>query len=264
MRDIYISGDYTYVVRVIKVSETLLTSTAVEKIIQAEINSGTQLGPTQRWELDTQGKQLFKGFTRLGDVSEPFLEKLVGGKRCVQSTAMASLGDESSPIVAVGVIGREDQRTNIEALAKYLAFTVDIFPGGPAVEAAPDRVNTPRDEPSLLSPNREPSRSMKPAFARPVFPAAKSNPKLKKGEIELTGAVEYIGRDAKRLLMRVDSITLPGSAPAKLDSSRLKTVLFDKLPSGVVVGERITVTGKNNGVGTPIRANAIQVAEPAP
>ncbi|MHB9036126.1 MAG: hypothetical protein ACYC64_05625 [Armatimonadota bacterium] len=264
LHEVYISGDYAYVVRVIKASDTLLASTAVEKIIQEQVKSGAELGKTARWELDSQNKQLFKGFTRLAKVSEPVVEKLVGGNSCVQSIAMAPLGDESSPILAVGVMGREDLTSDVESLAKYIAFTVGILPSAPALAAPPEQVIVPREEPPLLSPNPEPSRSMYPKPARPALPATKIAPILKSGEIELAGAVESISEDRKSLVMSVESVTLPGSALRKLDSPRPKTVLLSKLPAGVVVGKRIVVIGKNKGVGAPIKADVIRFAEAAP
>lgn len=248
--DIYIADGCAYVIRIIKASDDLPASTAIEKIIQEQMKSGTKLGPTNRWEMDSRDKVLFKGCTRSIDVNEPFLVGLFGGSRCVECVAMAALGDEFSPIVEVGVMGRNDQLDDVEALAKYLAFTVSVIPDKPALSASPGKL-IQHPVPTLRNATSRPGYSSK---SKPAAPAAQKPQKLKKGEIELAGTVQSISEDGNSLVMQVSQITLPGSKPTQLNPARSKTVLFDKFPSGIAVGSRIVAIGKNDGIGKPIRA----------
>ncbi|MEN6356800.1 MAG: hypothetical protein ABFD83_06915 [Armatimonadota bacterium] len=255
VHDVYIADGCAYVIRVIKVSDDLPASTAIEKIIQEQIKSSSKLGSINRWEMDSRDKVLFKGCTRSVDVNEAFLNSLFGGSRCVECVAMAALGDEFSPIVSVGVIGRADQSDDIESLAKYLAFTVSIIPDKPALSASPGK-HILRPAPNLRSATSRPGYSSK---SKPVAPTVQKPRKLKKGEIELAGTVESLSMDSKSLVMQVSQITMPGSKPIKLDPQRSKAVLYKKLPLGIAAGSRIVVIGKNEGIGKPIRAGILAI-----
>jgi hypothetical protein len=255
LHDIYITESRAYVIRVIKASDDLPASTAIEKIIQEQTQSGSKLGSTNRWEMDSRDKVLFKGCTRSVDINEPLLKTLFGEGRCIECVSMAALGDEFSPIISAGVMGRADQSDDIEALAKYLAFTVRVVLDKPALPAPPGKLIR-RPAPALRSPASRPGYSSKSISAAPRLQQPRP---LKKGEIKLEGTIGSIDSRGASMIMQVSRITMPGSKPALLVPARQKEVLYSKLPPGVAVGNRIIVIGRNNGVGKPIRADVLAI-----
>lgn len=258
VHDLYISGGCAYDIRVLKPSSDLLASTFIEKIIQEQVKSGSALGSTSRWELDSKSKILFKGYSRFIDMTDPLLQKLFGGTRCFEGIAMSALGDELSAIIAVGVIGKIEQATDVENLAKFTAFSIGLLPAQPAVASSPGQIIS-GTSPNLISPGSKPKLSAQTKPTAPDSPITRKPGILNDGEIELNGVVESIDIADKSLVILVDQVTMPGSKPIKLSPPRQKTVLFSKLPGDISKGKRITVIGANNGAGSAIEADILIV-----
>ncbi|MCL5104970.1 MAG: hypothetical protein M1133_12770 [Armatimonadetes bacterium] len=289
--DVYISGDYAYLVKVTKTPANSISSTAIEQAIQAEAKSA----PSKRWEQDSAHKDLFKGVTRAyefdaaAQMQYPFLEKICKGKECIQTISMTPLKDESSPIITVGVIGPKTPGNEVEVKAKDIAFTLtkltatlaptarsqpepklptapQVKPGQAAPAPMPPgmrRQPVPTPTPIPSAPTHPTTATPEPRpFVRniPATPAAKPATAIKKGDIALLGSVRSIAPNRKSLTMLVEQVTLPGMSPIPLNPARQKTVCFSKLAGGISTGSKIKVVGKNKGVGKPINADVLEPA----
>lgn len=274
LSEMYVSDGLGYIVRVTRVSENALPATAVEQAIQADMQAGAALGPTKRWEIYSMKRQLFKGLNRTIKFDEPalskapFLRELVGGDTGFRSLGMAPLRDDPNAIVSVGVLGPPGRAEDIENYAKFAVFNVARTarrPGSPGQNGT-SAVRPPRPDGGRVRPGAKPlapDGEVRPAPVEMPTPAKpRIRPGLKKGDIELVGPVDKMEPARKRLTMIVDQITLPGGDPIKLDPPRSKTVLLRRMPKEVSVGTRIVVIGRNDGVGTPIRADFLDVAPP--
>lgn len=252
---VFVSGDYAYVVRVTKLPANTLASTYIEQIIQADVKSAPA-GTTRRWELDTRQGELFKGLTRpvesdLGEARA--IAKLLNGEPGVQSIAMAPVKDEKSPVLSVGVVARESLREQAELRADVLTAFLKF-----------DRLATkpkPADTPPPTPPTPEPPKPPRPAVVQPTppKPVVKPAPRytLKKGDIELAGNVTSVAEDRKSLEMSVTSVRMPGESPVKIDPPREKKVLVASLPADVKTGSKVVIAGKNAGVGKPMTAEFV-------
>lgn len=242
LRQVYTADGFAYVVKIVRTPPNFLTSTAIEQAIQADMKSGIEFGEVRRWELHTRGGELFKGLSRISPIADSalgavqFAEGLFGGERVFQSVSMAPLGDESSPILSLGVVGPIDKESDIENQAKFVAFSVGrIEKPQPVVEQKP---------------------AAPPSDRRPP---ARTPQALKKGDIELFGSVASIAADRKSLVLTVTRIRMPGGEPLKLDPPRSKRVFVTKLAENVDTGTPILVIGRNDGVGMPILADTLEV-----
>lgn len=246
LREVYVADGLAYVVKIISTPPNSLTSTAIEQAIQADMKSGAQFGEVRRWELYTRGGELFKGLSRISPVegsalgAVEYAAELFGGDRVFQSVSMAPLGDESSPILSLGVVGPADKESDIENQAKFIAFSVG-------------KVEKPR--PAVAGKPAAPPSDRRPPTATPRA--------LKKGDIELFGTVASVADDRNSLVLTVTRIRMPGGEPVKLDPPRSKRVLVKKLAENVRTGTSILVIGRNDGVGMPILADTLEVQEQA-
>lgn len=255
--DVYIRDKFAYIIKIIEISDDMITSTAIEQAIQTEFKAAPASAEARRWELYSRDKNLFKGLSRkmsADDVQATwarFVKDKVKGSAAYQSMSYAPLSDEASPMLCVGVIGPEDSAETIENEAKFLAFSVSRLPkAGPRVE------NAVGAEKSV----KQPPTPKPPAQTAPVKPPAPAQPlPLKKGDIELVGKVTSISANDKSLTMTVEQIRMPGQKPIKLNPSRPKTVFYTLLPDTCAVGTGITVIGPNEGVGKPITADTIGI-----
>lgn len=242
--EVFISGDYAYTLEIIKIPTKLLASTFIEQSIQSDIKL-TSSAEAKRWELESRQGDLFKGITKPYQLTVPFpgaLQKMLGGETGIQSVAMAPLNGESSPVLKIGIISSIANKTTAEnkakALATFVVFTGKLNKIQPALVPKPVQVK----------PN--PPIVIKPKPITPTF--------LRKGEIELVGVVKSIDTVEKKLVLVVTQIRLPGSNMQKRDPAVPKNVvLLFILPKDIKLGSKISVIGKNLGVGKPIMADVI-------
>jgi len=239
--EMHIYGDLVYFVKTTKTPPNTLASTAIEQTIQAMTKASSTLGPYGRWEIDSKRKDLFKGISRatsLDDASEAektLLRKALRGREAFQSLCMAPLGgDEAEVILTIGVIGPKSRANEIENIVKFMAYNVTAV-STQTVQS--DKISTARNA---------------------AAPAVRM---LKKGEIELVGIVESINPDNKTMTMLVDQITMPGLKPITLSPARRKLVYYSKLPDGVESQIRLSIVGKNTGVGKPMKADLIRILQ---
>lgn len=251
LADAYIHNGLIYVVQVRKTPPDFLTSTAIETAIQAEAKAAAATGGSKRWELYSRKKDLFKGLSRQITFDDavleraPFIKDVAQSNIAYQSMASTPLSGDTSPILTVGVIGPQGRETEIENEAKFLAFSV--------TRMAKDKPN----KPSTLPAPPEPAKKTSPAPPAKV----KATLPLGKGDIELSGTVALIDQAGKRLTLNVGRIRMPGQEPIDLKPTRTKTVFYEALPGGVTRGARLVVIGRNDGVGKPIYANFVEVAD---
>lgn len=256
--EMHVFGDFVYFVQVVKVPANSLTSTAIEQDIQAQSNLGAKRGATKRWETDSNQGELFKGlsyFTKPDeDIPEAAVElrKVLRGRTGFVSAAWAPLKDDSGPMLIVGVIGPKGRDSEIEGFANYLVDkTVKPKPGAPD-EGKPATASTMPARPHMAP------LGAKPPVIKPS--AASSFPALKKGEIQIVGAVESISIDRKCITVSAEEITLFKSLPVKLNPPRRKVLLLNTLPERIASGARVVVVGVNTGVGKPMKADFIEKA----
>lgn len=259
--DVYIHNGLAYIVMVTPTPSNTLASTAIEKSIQTMYKLGPARSANKRWETTTKQDKLFKGISRsaaLGDdasTSLPSLKDVLKGKPGYLCLSLAPVKDESSPILAVGVIGTMDRQSEIETQAKFAAFTVAEMKSSPTPPAP-----RPSKQP-VQAPVRTPVQAPSQVAKKPVTPAPpkpKARPQLRKGEIQLLGSVESVDKEARAIHMVVDQVTLPSQSPVQFDTPRLKVVLFKDLPNGVNKGGRLVVIGRNTGIGKPMTANFLE------
>jgi len=251
LTELHVCGEFIYLIRITKVAPNTLTSTAIEQEIQAEWNFASRLGPAQRWEMTSRGGELFKGTSHAIHPDEDMpdeaavLKTVLKGRTGFICSSSAPVGDESSPILTVGVIGPKGRDSEVANMAKYFAYGVVKLgkkPSSPTKPAPP--------EPPEVTP--------------PKPPASKPPPQLKKGQIEVSGVIASVASNKKSLVATVDQIRLPGGKLIKLDPPRDKKVILKSLPAGTMVGAKITAIGKDEGVGTPLKAEYVEVTPPPP
>lgn len=269
LREVYTRDGLTYTISVMKSEGGSLTSTVIEKFIQ---NGTKELGDVpgaKRWELSSKQKILFKGYSALPQTGSE-----------VRSIALAPLGDEASAILKITVAGSSERQRDVENQAKFTAFTSNIADTKPTVAAAPP-VNMPSPpasnpvrepgakqpgKPTVQSQPTQPATATKPPAAAPsASKPAKSSAEvkpaavLKTGYIELEGLIRGIAEDKKTLVLSVDKIRLPKGTPLNLKPAREKTVILASIPPNAAPGKRLRVIGKNEGIGTPIKPEDIEV-----
>ena len=251
LTELHVSGEFIYLIRITKISPNTLTSTAIEQAIQAEWNFASRLAPVKRWEITSRGGELFKGASHEIHPDEDMpdeaavLKTVLKGRTGFICSSSAPVLDDSSPILTVGVIGHKGRDSEIENMAKYFAFGVAKLGKKP-------------------SPTVKPAPPKPPEVSPPKPPTAKPRPQLKKGQIEVSGVIASIASDKKSLDATVDQVRLPGGQPVKLDPPRKKKVILKSLPAGAAVGAKITAMGKDEGVGTPLKAEYVEVTPPPP
>jgi hypothetical protein len=236
--EVFISGDYAYTLEIVKIPAKSLASTFIEQSIQSDIKQASA-DEVKRWELESRQGELFKGITKPYHIIAPYpaaLLKTLGGETGIQSVAMAPLNGESSPVLRIGIVSSTANKTDAEnkakALATFVVFTGKLNKIQPALVPQPIQVQP-----------------------KPIVPTF-----LRKGEIELVGVVKSIDVVEKKLVLVVSQIRLPGSNMQKRDPAMPKNVsLLFMLPKGIKVGSRISVIGKNLGLGKPILADVISL-----
>lgn len=235
LSDVYVKDNLAYQIKITSITSDLLTPTEIEKAIQAVVSTNNE-SEVVRWELETKEKRLFKGYNHdvtfdqetLGRM--PYLQNILPDGKGVESVAMAQVTDDTSPILSVSVIGPKDKAMDVATRAKFTVYTVESLKKSGEEKKSP-------------TPNVEPG---------PVVKPPKTKPQLGKGDIELTGMIESLGKDGKSIVLLVDHIRLPDQPPAALDPARPKTVVFNQKPEDLKVGTKLLVIGKNQGVGKPI------------
>ncbi len=260
LSELFVFDGLVYFVRVTPTAADALTPTAIEQRIQSLIKSSPARTRPERWELDAGQGVLFKGLSHTVQLSKDFpteeryISRVIKGETAFESVSMAPLGDDFSPIISVGIIGPGQRGAEIETRAKYAAHTLRKIrksaPGSKEMESS--------SKPSADATTREiaPAPVTAPGYSpRKPGEAPRS---LKKGEIELVGTVESIGDEKGSLVMVVDQITMPKLKPIKLEPARSKTVFVKEIPPGIQVGTRITIIGRNTGVGNPMSADVLK------
>jgi hypothetical protein len=245
--DIFRFGDLVFSVEVTRTPPETLTATAIEQAIQAMSAAGASLGGAKRWELESSGGDLFKGL--MGSLKRdetspdaPFLKRSLGTTEAYRCLGMAAVGGESSPIVSLGVTGPSNRSAEIDDLARFFAF--GFSRAGP----------------------KAPTNAVTPSAERPKKPAPAAEPaRLKKGDIELIGRVEFIDAGKRSLSMIVDRIRVSHTGYIALDPPRRKIVYYRKpLPEGIDGDSTISVVGFNTGVGKPITADSVELVPELP
>ncbi len=239
--ELFTFGDLVYSVKVSKTPPETLTETAIEQSIQAMSAAGSSLEGAKRWELESRGGDLFKGLAGPpardeSSADAAFLKRSLGTREAYRGLGMAAAGAESAWIVSLSVTGPRNRSAEIDDLARFFAF--GFSKAGPE---PPQPATTVPAEPA-----EKPKQAAQPA-------------KLKKGDIELIGRVEFIDPGNKSLSMMVDRIREPHTDYIVLDPPRRKIVYSKKsLPEGIDADSRISVIGFNTGVGKPITADSVE------
>lgn len=245
--DVYAARGLACVVKVTPTPDDQLAATAIEQAVQSQVKEFSKLGPAKRWEQDSKQGELFKGFTAMvqlnsADAAESAVGKIVGADTAFECVSMAPLGDETSPILRVGVVGPRNRESAVIAMAKGIVAFVSRIESGPP--ATPVKVPQPK--------------KLVPELKEVSPPKPKPWPALKKGEIELAGIVDAISADRKSLNMIAETVKLPGQDPIELTPTRPKKVMLRQELSWLAVGQRIRILGKHTGVGKPITADAVE------
>lgn len=252
--DIYSAGGIACVVKVILTPDNQLASTMIEQAIQTEVKAASSPGPAKRWEQTSKQGDLYKGFTAPIDLAgdDPLLQaaaKIVAEPTAFQSVAMAPLGDDTSAVLRITVIGPMSRQRDVVATAKGITAFVTR-----TIAAKAPLVSTSGPKRVILQPKPTPKPEPKP---KPE-PTAKPQRALKKGEIELAGIVGYIAADRKSMVLAADSVRMPGGEPTALDPSRPKKVTLRKKLDWLTAGQRVRITGKNTGIGKPMTADTVE------
>ena len=229
---LYVSSKMAIAIGVYPTPHTQLASTVIEQSIQSAIKRFAEFGASRRWEQPSKQGDLFKGFVgpiRLdaGNALDQEIVKIIGTSTGFQCSSMASLGDETAPILEIRVIGPVNKEKDVIATAKAVAASVKR-------DNAPPNTNIP-------------------IGAKP--PAA-----LKIGEIELEGIVESLADNHKCIVIKADFIRLYNQSRIALSPARSKQVFFKTKQDWVKLGQRVIVVAKNTGVGKPVTANIIKAA----
>ncbi len=245
--DIYAVEDFAYFVKIAGIPPDSLTSTVIEQDIQADSNLYSRRGATRRWEMSSEQGELFKGLNHYAKVDQDLPEaavelgRILKGRTAYVCSALTPLGDETSPMLIVGVIGPKGRDGEVDALAKFFVHGVRKTKASGSAKPSPAP-----GPPSVAVP------------ARPS--AAPSPPPLRKGQIRIVGTVDSIDSDGAGLVMTAEEISTVNSGPVNLDPRRSKKVLLESIPGWLDVGARIVVIGPNSGVGVPIKADYIGAA----
>lgn len=251
--ELYTAANLAFLIEITPTASDTLASTAIEQAIQADMKEAAKLGAASRWEATSKQGDLFKGFTGPVQFSatEPghaAIIKAIGAEKGVGSCARAALGDESSPVLKITVMGKADREAPIAAMAKTISSMVTR--------------QTPKVAKAPVPP--PPAPVTKP-LPKPVpKPTAKPWPRLVAGKIELMGIVELVSNDGKTVVVAVDSIKMPGQDPIVLEPKRSKKVLLKAKMSNAIKGLQIRLIGRNDGVGKPITADAVELTPAAP
>lgn len=269
--DLYQINGLACIVKVTPTQDTQLSSTVIEQAIQAEVKSASALGPPKRWEQDSKQGDLFKGYSasvqlKAEDPMQAAVGKIVGEKEACESISMASLGDDTSPVLRITVIGPKSRQaevvTTAKGIAAFMTKTVSADPG--PVAAAKKLIPELKSE-VKLAPKPKPQQVVvsKPRKLviepRPqIISTPKRWPTIKKGEIELAGSVTSIAPDCKTMILCVDSVIMPGQAPITLSPVRSKKVMLRYKLDWLAVGQRVRIMGKNTGIGKPMTADAVE------
>lgn len=272
--DVYNIGGLACIVKVSPTSDTELASTVIEKAIQAEVKSASALGPAKRWEQNSKQGDLFKGFTAPVQIKpdsdlQAAVGKIISESEAYESISMAPLGDDTSPILRITVIGPKNRQKEIATTAKgVVAFMTRTMSASPEPTAPTPRklvveprpAPKPKPAPVVTTPKKliiEPKTALKPTLAPKPWPA------LKKGDIELSGAVNSISADGKTMMLCADSVKMPGQTPITLIPARPKKVMLRKKVDWLAAGQCVRIIGKNTGIGKPMTAGAVEKM-PAP
>ncbi|MGI6295356.1 MAG: hypothetical protein ACOX3G_04650 [Armatimonadota bacterium] len=231
--DVYSANGCACVIAVTPV-RNLPTPTTIEKLIQEELAKSARLGAARRWEQDSRQGDLFKGFMGLvkikGAVFLPdAVRQIVAGDTAFHCVSMAALGDDSSPVLSVGVFGPRHRENDITIIAKGMAAFV-----------------------------KKSGSVNKSVGASAGAGESASWPTLKPGQIELEGVISMVTGDQKSLILAVEFITMPGSNPIALNPARRKVVLLRQKMDWPAVGQRIRLLGTNTGVGKPMTADLLE------
>lgn len=244
--DMHTYGDFVYFVKVVKVTPETLTSTAIEQDIQADANFAAKRGATKRWEMEGREGELFKGLNYFSKTDEDIPEaaaellKVLRGRTGCVSAAWAPLKGESGPMLILGVIGPKGRDDEIDNLEKFFVRGMNRIKAGEAA-AVTTRPVRPGPTKAPVAPK----------------PATAALPVLKKGDIQITGAIESMTMDKRRLTISAQEIKLPGGEPVKLEPARRKVISLNMAMAGLAVGDRVTVVGRNTGVGKPMTADVV-------
>ncbi len=259
--ELYTAGDFAFLIEVTPTPADTLASTAIEQTIQADMKEAAKLGETKRWEATSKQGDLFKGFTgpvqfSATDASCAAVVKVLGGDKGVGSAALVPLGDETGPVLRITVMSKTGKQAEVAAMAKTISSMVTRQPAKITTTSAP--------KPPEAVPTPPPAPAPAPAPKPEPAPAVKPWPELVSGKIELVGIVDSISEDGKTVMMTVDTIRMPGQDPVDLSPKRAKKVLLPAKMNTLIKGLRIRLIGRNDGVGKPITADAVELTPVAP
>lgn len=237
MCELYAIGELACYIKITPTPETELASTAIERAIQAETRQSEKLGAVKRWEQNSKQGDLFKGFTgpiKLdgGDPFQAEISRIIGGDTGIECVSMAPLGDDTAPIIRIGVIGPPNKQNEVVATARGMAALVTRYNISSGTHASP-----------------EPE------------PAPKPRPTLKKGDIEIEGVVTSVAADRKSVVLNAEFIRLPGQDRIALSPPRTKQVRLKSRLDWIVQGTRVILIGKNTGIGRPMTADVIEAVK---
>ena len=159
---------------------------------------------------------------------------------------MVPLKDEKSPVLSIGVMTESSLRQEGYNQAVGIVTFLEFKRGG-----APARCHGYK-APRLRADCHE-------AQAACAEDQTRASPKLGKGEIELLGVVDSVNEADMSLEMTVDHIRMPGKSVISRKPAASKHVCLKSIPGSVKPGARISVVGKNVGIGSPINADFINL-----
>lgn len=135
LAEAYVCNGLFVAVLILPVPSKTLTSTAIEQTIQAIHKAPSASGTAHRWELDSKQGELFKAVSWTLSIESgnvlgglPVLQTILAGRTGLAALCMAPLRDESSPILAIAVVGSLDRAKEIENAATFVAYTVVTRP----------------------------------------------------------------------------------------------------------------------------------------
>ncbi len=266
LQEAYTSGETVFTIRLSKTPSDSLASTTIEQALQSIWSAGGGKGKATRWEVALAGGALAKGTTGpLPIAKTPARESVIQALRNVPtstSVAMLPIADDTSPILTISITGPKSKSAEIETLAKFMAFRVELTkrPVGEPTATLPEPGVAPAvpDTKPATPPESGVVHSRRPAVPAQPKPAPIVKPVvLKKGEIELVGKVKSIDAAQNVMTVVVRQIRLPSTGIVKFDTPRLKVVYYKTLPEGLRPESVVTVVGVNTGVGSPMTAAVI-------
>ncbi len=199
----------------------------------------------RRWQANSGQGIVFNGFTftipkaAVAMAQEAWIKQAIGSGDGVQAGAISPLPGNSKYAVGVAAMGPKTRESQVDDAVRMMISSLS-FPG--------------------YNPGAPSAGAPAGARAQPSQGSGIAWPALKAGEIALAGVIDTVAADKTRMNLLADQVLTFGQKPAKLSPARAKTVLSKALPAFAKPGTRVIVSGKNEGQGKPLTADAVKLA----